>query len=232
MLSQIWKNKRFLGVYTKWVAKLGMDLGTEMAFWDIEINEKRSEGWIQPMFKDVKQAIQILTNRFGDKPSVIELGPGPRSRLTQGYDEDLFELKAIDPLADLYREHLGGRDFLIKGLGEEVDDMFKPESFHMAYASNVLDHVKNPLKCLYGMHRLVKPNGFIMIQGNVNEGTRTKWKGMHGYDLSIRNKTLVMRNRKGEEFSSKVYPPMSTFVWRLTVLDGNPWFSITFNRES
>lgn len=221
--------------YVKWVLRYLLKgnwrLGTEMAFWDVELNKIRPEGWIEPMFKDVYPALETLKRTFDEHPIILELGPGPRSRLTEGYDKKLYDLVAVDPLADEYRRNLKGREFLLQGKGEEVNKIFPEETFHMTYASNVLDHVEDPVQCFINMYRLTKIGGIIMVQGNEREGTRMNWAGLHQHDLSIYNRSLCLESHTGFRCLIDKGLGISVLNARRSYLDGNPWFSISWRRR-
>ncbi len=221
-------------VYMKWVIKYALKgdwtLGTEMAYWDDELTNNRPEGWIEPMHDDIIPALSLLKETFKEKIRVLELGPGPRSRLTELYRKKLFGLVGVDPLADDFKKYLGGEDFLVHGHGETVDELFLPHRFHMCYASNVLDHSKDPVRCFRNMVKLTKNGGLIMVQGNVNEGERTKWVGLHKYNMWVEGDRLMCSTKQGDVVELTEEMPLEKVDGRETLLDGNPWFSITYRR--
>lgn len=222
--------------YSKWVFRFALKgdwaLGTEMAFWDEESKKNHQKEWMQPMHDDIRPAIDDLKKVFNEKIVVLELGPGPRSRLTEGFRQQLFDLVAIDPLADTFKKHLGGEEFLTCGYGETVDELFPPESFHMSYASNALDHTKDPPLCFKNMISLTKVNGCIMIQGAVNEGTRTNWLGLHKHNMWIDGEILFCCSRYGVPVNLTKGYPLEFVDNRQTLIGGNPWFSITYRKVS
>ncbi len=221
-------------VYMKWVIRYTLKgdwtLGTEMAYWDDELSNNRPEGWIEPMHDDVVPAVSLLKETFKGDIKVLELGPGPRSRLTEPYKKKLFDLVAIDPLADDFKKYLGGEDFLMCGYGETVVELFPPETFHMCYASNVLDHSKDPEQCFKNMIELTKNGGLIMVQGNVNEGERTHWTGLHKYNMWIEGDRLMCSTRQGEPVELTDKTTLERVDGRNVLLDGNPWFSVTYRK--
>ncbi len=223
-----------LSIYMKWVIKYALKgdwaLGTEMAYWDDELTNNRPEGWIEPMHGDVIPAISLLKETFRERIRVLELGPGPRSRLTEPHRKKLFGLVAVDPLADDFKKYLGGEDFLVHGHGETVDELFSPQTFHMCYASNVLDHSKDPAQCFRNMIELTRIGGLIMVQGNVNEGDRTKWSGLHKYNMWMQGDKLMCSTSDGDVVELTVGVALERVDGRETLLDGNPWFSVTYKR--
>lgn len=221
-------------MYIKWILKYTLKgnwrLGTEMGYWEEELKNKRPEGWIEPMHEDIEPTIERLKERFGEKIQVLELGPGPKSRLTEGYRKELFDLVAVDPLADEYKKHLGGEHFLVKGHGETVDILFPPNTFHMSYASNSLDHSSNPLKCFRNMVSLTKVGGYIMVQGNVNEGERTNWLGLHKYNMWIDEDRLMYCTKHGAPVNLAENMGLKKVAGRTMPLEGSPWFSTTYEK--
>jgi len=223
-------------LYLKWVFRYALKgnwaLGTEMAFWDEESKKDRQKEWMQPMHSDIKPAIEEIKKVFNEKIVVLELGPGPRSRLTEGFREQLFDLVAIDPLADTYKKHLGGNEFLVHGYGETVDKLFSPESFHMTYASNSLDHSKDPFLCFQNMISLTKVNGYIMVQGGIKEGSRANWLGLHKHNMWIEGEDLFCCSRYGIPVNLNTGCPIEFVASRHALIEGYPWFSITYRRVS
>lgn len=226
--------------YLRWIFKYFLKgdwtLGAEMGYWDVELNIKRPKGWTQQMFKeDIIPAVEYLHSKFGKQINTLELGPGPVSRLTEGWRRGLFELTAVDPLADEYKRNFKHSPFLVQGYGEDLDNMFEESSFHMCYASNSLDHVDNPLKCMKDMFRLTKVDGVIIIQGNVREGSRTKWFGGHNYNLFLNGDRLMC-----EEKSARLYELTEGLdvekmskrarTWSDPKNECVEWFSITYRR--
>lgn len=222
--------------YSMWVFRFALQgnwaLGTEMAFWDEESKKNRQKRWVQPMHSDIRPAIEDLKKVFNEKIVVLELGPGPRSRLTEGLRQQLFDLVAVDPLADTFKKHLGGEEFLTYGCGETMDKLFPPESFHMSYASNSLDHTKYPSICFKNMISLTKVNGYVMIQGGINEGTRANWLGLHKHNMWTEGEALFCCSRYGVPVNLIKECPLEFVGSRQALIEGNPWFSITYRRVS
>jgi len=224
-------------IYTKWIIKYALkgnwQLGTEMGHWAVSVRRYRHHDpmWVQPMPMYIQSALDYLYKIFGDKIKILELGPGPLSRLTEGWKEGLYDLISVDPLATEYRKTFVDFEYLTQGVGEEVHTMFPPESFHMSYASNCLDHAQDPLKCFQNMYLLTKPGGIICIDSNVKEGTRARWSGLHQFDIWVEEDRLMCKTKNGE-------PYMLTEGSYLEILeyhdrshtDKVPWFSIMFKK--
>ncbi len=223
--------------YTKWILRYALRgnwrLGTEMGYWDFEINHNRPEGWTLPFITyEIKSAIfRVKKNmdKRGRNIRVLEIGPGPRSRLTSGYDEELYDLVAIDPLADDFKEHLGGRSFLVQGTAEGMYELYPPQSFDISYASNVLDHTSNPQLCFNNLVELTRVGGYIVIQGNTNEGTRTGWQGLHKHDIWVDGDKLMCKTQRGKPFNLAI-GLVEKVTGREELLENKSWFSVLYRR--
>jgi len=231
-----------LWIYFKWtfiyLLRGDYSLGMEMGYWDYELNKIRPKGWGQEMFnEDIIPVIEYLHNRFGKQISVLELGPGPVSRLTEGWKSGLFKLTAVDPLANEYKKNFRDSPFLVNGYGEDLDKMFEKDNFHMSYASNSLDHVDIPLKTMKNLFLLTKIDGLIIIQGNVREGEHTGWTGCHGYNLFLDGDRLMCEEKSGRVYElteglevEKMFERHRT--WSDPKNEPVEWFSITYRRVS
>jgi SAM-dependent methyltransferase len=136
-----------------------------------------------------------------DRPlQVLELGSGPASILAAGVDEGLFNVVAVDPLARVYRELLSLNDLLypiqpVSGSGETLQAQFQPESFDIVYSSNALDHTRSPLRCLEQICEVLRPGGFLLLEGFICEGSHGGWGGIHQHDLFPEDGHLVHVDR-------------------------------------
>jgi SAM-dependent methyltransferase len=135
------------------------------------------------------------------RPRVIELGPGPLSDLAWGVEAGLIEVVAIDPLADEYNKILNKRRifFPIRAVQGTGEDLLQPDnSFDIAYLRNSLDHTSDPRKCLWNLVKALKIKGYLYIHGNVREGSRVGWTGLHQHDLVLEENCLMLYDRKGD----------------------------------
>ena len=88
------------------------------------------------------------------------------------------------------------------------------ENYDVVHISNALDHVQNPQAAYNAMYRAVKPGGFLIVQGFVNEGTHEDWTGFHQWDLDLweydqRELFLCIQDKQGTQ----------------TILSQNPYFA-------
>lgn len=225
-------------IYLKWIIKYlfkgNWRLGTEMAFWEYKIKYNQSKKYrYNKFYVEIIPFLSILDNSFGEKSkpyNLLEIGPGPRTFLEEGYRRKLFHLKGIDPLTNEFKEHLGGSEFLVQGTCEKIDTMYPNKSFHMVYASNVLDHVEDPLKCFQNMVNATIVNGIVVIHGKIMEGSRLNWSGLHKHDLWIEQGKLMCSKRNAKPVDLSEGLPIDFHFSHGSCLEGDPWFTIIYRR--
>jgi len=225
-------------LYSMWALRYAVKgnwrLGTEIAYWDYEINHNRPEGWCLPSIaKYLYKGLDLIEKEFdinGRDIKVLELGPGPRSRLTEDYDKGRFDLVAVDPLADEFKKHLDGRDFLYQGYAETMNNAFPPESFHLSYASNSLDHTQDIQQSFQNMVDLTKVGGMIIVQGNIREGERLNWMGIHKYSIWIEDGDIIYITKDGYQFNLTENVGLTLVAHREAIKKNNQWYSIMYRK--
>jgi len=177
----------------------------EMVYWKKQLNLMEKTPIDKDAYHreaDIEAALgsmRTMFGVFGKGLKVLEIGPGPRSGLAEGYSCGEYDLVGIDPLAEDYKREFGGREFLRTGGGEDIINIFPPNSFHMVYASNSLDHCKDPHRVVAGVSVVLKPHGVFIVCGNVREGSRTCWQGYHKHDLWVEDKKIMHGDRTGKK---------------------------------
>jgi len=151
---------------------------------------------------ELRRCVVELATEFHGLPRLLEVGSGPLSLLAGAVDEGLCTVVAVDPLARLYRQLLDrhGIAYPIRprvGLGERLTQVFPQASFDLVYSSNALDHTRSPRRCLEHMCQILRPGGFLLLEGLVREGTAEHWKGLHQHDLLSEHGHLVHFDRAG-----------------------------------
>jgi SAM-dependent methyltransferase len=179
----------------------------EVTYWEGILSQRPSslfdrrvrEAAFPPELRSCAAELQRDNRRL---PRLLELGSGPVSILAFGIDEGLFTVVAVDPLALPYRYLLRfyGVTYPIQplpGQGEALLKQFSPASFDIAYSSNALDHTRSPRRCLEQMCEVVRPGGFLLLEGFVREGTHGNWSGLHQHDLLTEHGSLTHIDRAG-----------------------------------
>ena len=196
-----------LAYYRLWRAAGGPDYLAEITFWEEILSQRPSslfdrrvrEAAFPPELRDCAAEFRRDSVRL---PRLLELGSGPVSILASGIDDGLFTVVAVDPLARLYRYLLRfyGVTYPIQplpGRGETLLKQFIPASFDIAYSSNALDHTGSPRRCLEQLCRVLRPGGFLLLEGFVREGTHGNWSGLHQHDLLAEHGSLTHLDRAG-----------------------------------
>ena len=145
--------------------------------------------------------IEGLREQFGPGLRALDVGCGPASLLSLGHLQGTFELTGVDPLAEYYRAALARQGKapvgeLRAGYGEGLRALFPPESFHLVFTCNALDHTQSPGRALAEMCAMTAPGGVLVVQGFVREGSANHFHGLHQNDLYLlSNGRLMCRTR-------------------------------------
>lgn len=189
---------------------MGMHSGfrSEAAFWERELtlrgdyadfvsaslDPERMDRVFPP---DLASLAGALRERFGVAPRALDVGCGPSSLLSLGHIRGWLNLTGVDPLAEAYRASLltHGRSpvgSLRAGYAESLSLLFPPESFHLVFSCNALDHTQSPAQALEQMCRVLAPGGVLYVQGYVREGSANSFHGLHQHDLYLLSSGRLM----------------------------------------
>lgn len=186
----------------------------ELSFWKQFVQSDRFiNGWLSnaktPELNDL--VYMFLLGQPDAK--VLDCGSGVVSIL-HGTVPDK-NLTAYDPLGGHYEGIFNYKDFGITPpwsiAAEYIVDVDK---FDVVHISNALDHSQQPSVAFERMCRAVKPGGFLIVQGFVNEGTHEEWAGFHQWDLD-----LFRENQEGEGLK------ITDKHRAQTILSQNPYFA-------
>jgi SAM-dependent methyltransferase len=189
------------------------DFSSEKLFYGIILDGDGDPKWLETIL-DRKGRMEVFPEillqlvkeerlKKGGKLKVLDLGSGPLSWLAYGQDEGLIDVVAIDPLADHYRKKIKENkiEYPIlpnKGTGEKLLEVVGKEEFDICFSSNAIDHADSPRRCVEGMAAACKRGGLVYLQGNIREGTRTGWVGLHRHDIALEGKELVDYEKNGK----------------------------------
>ncbi len=212
---------RILGIYSEFlVGKIRSTIGSEpdfaseIFFWKRflrkgEIVGRRIEAArLQDVNETVISCYEELVDVFGGALNLLDIGCGPFSRffIKELIEDPLVTISAVDPLADVYTElheqHNTGYGIdCVQGFGENLSDIFPDGHFHMAYSKNALDHSQDPGRFVEEATKVLKPGGLLMLQGYVKEGTRSRWTGLHKWNIDIEGDDMTITNKKGRTWN-------------------------------
>lgn len=185
----------------------------EVRFWAIELALKG--GFSQHILERLdatrktdifpSQIEPLLNAGSGEKPKVLDVGSGPVSMLAWGGLTGLFDLTAVDPLAEPYKRILQNYGHKIPHAlenvpGEKLVEKFGEAAFDLTWMCNALDHSQDPLLVFRNLVRVTKPGGYIVVSLYACEGTTENFDGLHQHDIfSESGGRLVMRSWDASE---------------------------------
>jgi 2-polyprenyl-3-methyl-5-hydroxy-6-metoxy-1,4-benzoquinol methylase len=59
--------------------------------------------------------------------------------------------------------------------GENLTTLFPKSSLHLIYSQNAIDHSKRPDIFLANLVEVLKPQGFLVLNGYIKEGSNSGW---------------------------------------------------------
>ncbi len=183
------------------------DFFSEECYWSDWLQDNwadisSKESWAKIFPDRLGYYIDELSKSAGRSIKLLEIGSGPISILAYAVQEKLCDVVAIDPLADFYKKMMKGFGYSypvvpVKGTAERLLDVVCEDSFDIAYSSNALDHAKSPKVCLDNIYHVIKPGGYIFLEGYSREGTNMKWWGLHKHDIFPNGERLCCKDKLG-----------------------------------
>ena len=182
------------------------------------------------------EPIQNLNETIkNQKLKLLEVGSGPTSNLAWGVDQGLFEITAVDPLANSYNELMKQHNYVftikpMEGVGEELLNLFGEETFHIIFSQNAIDHAVSPQKCILNMYSVLKEGGILYLCGNVKEGTNNGWYGLHQHDLIPIKDQLYHFDRNGNSRNLTENLKLKSIFCNKTGDSPGDWYTIIFEK--
>lgn len=161
--------------------------------WNPESFRKRTDPQLE-LQKDLKELIPASP---GTIVRILDVGAGPLTRIGKMWPGHELEIIALDPLAEAYGaivDKLGIRPPVrtISGEGEKLSEQFPAEHFDLAYASNSLDHSRDPMLVIEQMLTVVKREHFVYLWHFANVGEAEGYAGLHQWNFDIRDGDLIV----------------------------------------
>ena len=178
----------------------------EVEYWKSVISENLSslsapKGELNARLDLNKELAKELKVELGDglfrDLNILDVGCGPLSVVGQRNGDFKVTLTGVDPLADEYQAMLAEVGVLppfalVKGLGEEVGELFAEDSFDIVYSRNALDHSQDPIAAIRSMIKVAKPGATIWINVNRNEGINAGYNGLHSWNFEVSNEQVFI----------------------------------------
>lgn len=182
------------------------DFASEMFSWERYYHHNKKNKNIFKKSDCTKESILLAISelkKIFNKLNCLEVGCGPTSQFYTIFfiNKPQIKIISVDPLAEFYKK-LHEKYFpdynieCIAGFGETLTKIFPNNYFHIVYSQNAIDHSQSPIKFIQNMFHILKPNGFMIVYGFINEGTNQNWIGLHKWDLSVENGKLLLSNKK------------------------------------
>jgi len=201
----------------------------ELSFWKQFVQSDRFiNGWLSnaktPELNDL--VYMFLLGQPSAK--VLDCGSGVVSILHGTVKRG--NLHSYDLLGDEYEKIFDYKKIGIdlKPIAIGCEDINTVDFYDVVHISNALDHTQDPQAAYNAMYRAVKPGGFLIIQGFVNEGTHEEWTGFHQYNIDIKElitygveyTALVIESKNGDAvvyaipyFARKIHIEMLNRDW-------------------
>ena len=195
----------------------------EINFWREFVKTDRFlKGWCSN--EKTPELNDIVYNFLKERPeaNVLDVGSGVVSLLHGTVPSD--KLTAYDPLAIEYRAIFDYKG-IKKPLAVMAESMVDRGRYDIVHISNAIDHTQDPLKAYDNLFRAVKPGGFLIVQGFVNEGTHENWSGFHQWDIDIDNRNYLTLEKDGlvsviakkPYFATKIHIEMLGREWLIWI---------------
>jgi SAM-dependent methyltransferase len=169
------------------------------AFGDVEQFDKR----LDPAAPLEDPLVTRRLDELADETiTILDVGAGPLTSLGKTYPGKRLQIVPVDALAEEYDRLLAAANVTppLRTLpchAERLVEMFDASSFHIAYASNALDHSYDPVTAIKNMLRVVRPGGFVLLAHRRNEAESKSYLGLHQWNFENRDGRFVIWNRSG-----------------------------------
>lgn len=203
-----WKGKiwRHLG----WIGKKWEEgLPEELQFWSLALRDP-AQYWVPEVYRfrtDPEAAFQMelreLLEPSGPDLRILDVGAGPLTSLGKTWPGRTLQITAIDPLAaefDKLLTEIGLVPVLrtTTGAGENLAEQFPADHFDLTYASNALDHSRDPILVIQQMLAVTKPGGWTYLWHFAAEGLTEGYQGLHQWDFEVRRGQFWVGDGKKE----------------------------------
>ncbi len=165
----------------------------EISFWkDFVKSDRFINGWLPDRKTPELNDLVYMFLLGQPEAKVLDCGSGVVSILHGTVKRE--NLMQCDPLGEEYAKIFDYQSNNCDAVfSVACENLVGENKFDVVHISNALDHTQDPQAAYNAMYRAVKPGGFLVVQGFVNEGTHEEWTGFHQWDLD-----LFRENQEGE----------------------------------
>ena len=139
-----------------------------------------------------------------DEVRILDVGAGPLTILGKVWGDRRVHIDAADALAERYEPSLAEAGIVPlvptqQCFSESLTNSFAEGSYDLTFARNTLDHSLDPVEALREMCLVTRPGGVILCQHAENEGASEEYVGLHGWNFSYEDESLVVWNTERRE---------------------------------
>lgn len=149
---------------------------------------------------------------------IADLGSGPVVRIGNIYPKKRITIFPSDMLAREYNYMLTKRGIkpLIHIEYQNMEALTYPDNFFdIIHCVNAIDHTSSPDKALHEMKRTCRVGGYIYLRHYINEGEKQNYRGLHAWNLELRNNDCRFWRPKSEFYLASILPGATTVTRRL-----------------
>nr|PZN29209.1 MAG: hypothetical protein DIU80_09605 [Chloroflexota bacterium] len=201
--------KRLLRPYFRARSNRAAGLAYERGFWDRYLRT-RGDRWgadfqarldpATPLSSYHRQFIDPLDD---EEIHILDVGAGPLTVVGKCHPTKRIAITAVDVLAPEY-DRLLERYGIVPPVrtryaeAEQLARIFPPDTFHLVVAQNCVDHMESPLAAIDAMLTVVRPGCWVVLDHAENEAEREAYRGLHQWNISVRDGDFWIRGRAGE----------------------------------
>ncbi len=152
----------------------------------------------------IQDHVAIYIDRLKEQSvHILDVGSGPITKLgmkhpskqliitatdllAHEYDRLLAELKIEPPLRTIYAD------------AERLVEQFGQNTFDIVYGRNCIDHMIHPLRAIEQMLAVSKPQGYVVLYHEENEGQSQRYRQLHQWNFTCENAAFVIRDKRGQ----------------------------------
>ena len=176
----------------------------ELDFWRTVLPERvvRSPEYrrrLDPASQSQEPVLAEVIERIdSDRVAILDVGSGPLTAVSRGYPGKTLSVTAVDPLADSYNRLMDGLGIRppvppLACRGEDLLEVFSPDSFDIAYGLNAIDHAVDPFRVISNMVEVVRPGGLVVLLHHRAAAEGSLYRDLHQWNFDVRGGDFVIR---------------------------------------
>lgn len=174
----------------------------EIDFWDKLMKSRGKIGGDRDIFEfRISPHTPFLLEKELEREytKFLDVGSGPFSNCGAVTIQKKISIKAIDPLAEIYKKLKHKYDVespIIPetGMVELLSDQFEENMFDVVHMSNSLDHCFDPIEGIKQMLYVCNQGGKIILRHNENEAEHAHYSGFHQWNVCLdRGEFIIWR---------------------------------------